>query len=138
MTYRAPTKPYIAELRYSGSPTQVNYTYSLAILQQTESLLSVSSGTDLSLPAGHYYCVAYPDFTRSGTTDNNQIHWFLDGTQIGKLGGSDFYGGESCDSAEAAFTLHVSGVLTLRQTAQNNNAITLTNDALAYVWRVPR
>jgi hypothetical protein len=129
----------MAELRYSGTPTQVAYTYTLTLLQQTTAnQFSVTNNTDLNLPAGHYYAAAHPDFTRTSTSRTNQIHWFIDGVQIGKVGGSDYHGGESCDLAEATFTLHQSGVLTLRQTAQANGTISLTNDALAYIWRVER
>ena len=128
----------MAELRFSGVPTQVAYTYTLTILQQTTaSLFSISNNTDLNLPVGYYYASAHPDFTRTSTSRNNQVHWFLDGTQIGKVGGSDYYNSESCDLAEATFTLHSSGVLTLRQTAQAVGTINWTNDAHAYIWRVP-
>jgi hypothetical protein len=139
MTYRSPMTPFVAELRWSGTPTQTNFTYTLNILQQTTpNLLSITNGTDLNLPTGHYYCAAYPDFTRSGTGQTNQVHWFLGGVQIGKTGGSDHYNSESTDIAEAAFTLHTNSILTLRQTAQANGTISLTNDAIAYIWRVSR
>jgi hypothetical protein len=144
MTYRHPVAPYVCELRFSGTPTQTAYTYTLTILQQTVSnLLSVSNGTDLNLPAGHYYAQALGDFTRPSpghwtTARTNQMHWFLDGNQIGKVGGSDYHANESCDAAECAFTLHSSGVLTLRQTASANGSLSWTSDAIAYVWRVPR
>lgn len=129
--------PDIVELRFSGIPNATPYTYTLAILQQTGSWASITNGTDLNLPSGYYYVSAHPDFTRTSTSRNNQIHWFLDGTQMGKVGGSDYYNSESCDLAEATFTLHSSGILTLRQTAQAVGTISWTNDAIAYVWRVP-
>ena len=139
MTYRHPTAPYICELRFSGTPTQVAYTYTLTILQQTvANLLTVSNNTELNLPAGHYYAQALGDFTRTSTARTNQMHWFLDGVQLGKVGGTDYHANESCDAAECAFTLHSSGVLTLRQTANANGNINWTSDAIAYVWRVPR
>lgn len=136
--FRSPQPPDMVELRFGGVPTQVNFTYDLTILQQTGSLFTVTNNTDLNLPEGHYYAAAYPDFTRTSTSNNNQIHWFVDGVQTGKVGGSDYYSGHSTDIAQATFTLHESGILTLRQTAQNAGTITLTNDAIAYIWRVPR
>ena len=139
MTYRDPMNPFVAEIRFSGTPAAANFTYTLNILQQTTSnLLSVSNGTDLTLPPGHYYCVSYPDFTRASSSYSNEVHWFLDGVQIGKPGGSDHYGGQSTDLSEATFTIHEDAVLTLRQTAWSGSAISLTNDAIAYIWRVPR
>ena len=86
--YKSPQAPQIAELRYSGTPTGATFTYSITVLQQTESFLSVSSGTDIDLPAGHYYAVSYPDFTRTIASRNNKVFWFVDGVQVGKEGGS--------------------------------------------------
>jgi|DEB0MinimDraft_10_1074344.scaffolds.fasta_scaffold01736_2 hypothetical protein len=136
--YKSPQAPQIAELRYSGTPTGATFTYSITVLQQTESFLSVSSGTDIDLPAGHYYAVSYPDFTRTIASRNNKVFWFVDGVQVGKEGGSDYYSGQSTDCAQATFTLHEAGVLTLQQVAWSGAAITLTNDAFIYIWRVPR
>ena len=136
--YRAPIPPDIAELRYSGTPTTASFTYDVILLQQSSSFVTITNNTNIELPEGHYYVQALPDFTRASATRNNQVFWFLDGNQIGKEGGSDYYQSQSTDIAEATFTLHESGTLTLRQTAWSGSAIVLTNDSLIYIWRVPR
>lgn len=135
--YKAPQKPQVAELSWSGSATTTPYTYSVSIDQQSSSFLSVSSGTDISLPLGHYYAIAYPDYTRSATSHTNQIFWHLDGTQIGKVGGSDFNSGLSTDNAEAVFTLTSAATLTLRQTSLSGSALTLTANCKIIIMRVP-
>lgn len=127
----------MAELTFSGTPTTQNYTYTISIDQQTESFLSVSSSTDIDLPAGHYYAIAYPDYTRTSASINNSIHWFVDGTQSGKIGGSDHYSNYSTDNAEVTFTLTSTGVLTLRQTDWSGSAITLTSHCRIIIMRVP-
>ncbi len=135
--YKAPQSPKVAELTYSGTPNAQSYTYTMTINQQTTNFLSVSSNTDIVLSAGQYYAIAYPDFTRTASSRRNQIHWFIDGVQIGSVGGSDHFNNESTDNAEATFTLISTGTLTLRQTDWSGNAITLTSDARALVWKMP-
>jgi hypothetical protein len=135
--YKAPQSPQIAELTWSGSATTTPFTYSVSIDQQTTSFLTVTSGTDIDLPSGHYYAIAYPDYTRSASSDTNQIYWHLDGSQIGKVGGSDFNGGLNTDNAEAAFTSLSTATLTLRQTSLSGSALTLTSDCRIIIMRVP-
>ena len=135
--YKSPQSPQVAELTYSGTPSAQSYTYTMTVNQQTTSFLSVSSSTDISLPAGQYYAIAYPDFTRTQTSRANEIHWFVDGTQIGSVGGSDHFNSQSTDNAEAAFTLTSTGTLTLRQTDWSGSAIALTSDARCLVWKMP-
>ena len=135
--YKAPQSPMVAELTYSGTPGAQSYTYTMTINQQTTSFLSVSSSTNINLPSGQYYAIAYPDFTRTAASIRNQIHWFVDGTQTGSVGGSDHFNNESTDNAEATFTLTSTGTLTLRQTDWSGSAIALTSDARCLVWRVP-
>jgi hypothetical protein len=135
--YKSPQSPKVAELSWSGTPSAASYTYSMSIDQQTASFVSISSGTDINLGSGHYYVVAYPDYTRANSTIRNQIYWFLDGSQIGAVGGSDHFNSESTDNAEAPFTVLTSGVLTLRQTAWSGSAITLTNQCKAFIYKVP-
>jgi hypothetical protein len=108
----------------------------MSIDQQTTSFATVTSGTDIDLPAGQYYAIAYPDYTRPGQR-TNQIYWFVDGTQTGSVGGSDHYNSESTDNAESAFTLTTAGTLTLQQTAWSGSPIALTSDCKAFVWRMP-
>lgn len=134
--YKAPQAPQVAELSWSGTPSAATHTYSMSIDQQTTSFATVTSGTDIDLPAGQYYAIAYPDYTRPGQR-TNQIYWFVDGTQTGSVGGSDHYNSESTDNAESAFTLTTAGTLTLQQTAWSGSAITLTSDCKAFVWRMP-
>jgi len=136
--YQAPQKPDIAELTWSGTPTAAAFTYSMSVDQQTSSFATVSSGTDIDLPAGHYYAIAYIDFTRLATGTNNEIYWYLDGSQIGMRGGSDHYQNESNDNPEATFTLNEPGTLTLRQTAWSGTALTLTTYCKALIWRVSK
>lgn len=135
--YKSPQKPQIAELTWSGTPSSIFYTYNFSINQQTVSFLSVSSSTDIDLIQGHYYCIAYPDYTRTSSNVNNSVHWYLDGSQIGKIGGSDHYSNYSTDNAEATFTLKATGVLTLRQTDWSGSSIALTSNSRAFVFRVP-
>ena len=134
--YKSPQTPQVAELSWSGTPSASSYTYAMSIDQQTSVFATVSSGTDIDLPAGHYYAIAYPDYTRPGQR-TNQIHWFVDGAQVGSVGGSDHYNQESTDNAEATFTLAATGTLTLRETAWSGAAITLTAHCKALVWRIP-
>jgi len=134
--YKSPQAPQMAELSWSGTPSAAAYTYSMSVDQQSSSFLSVSSGTDIDLPAGHYYAIAYPDYTRPGQR-NNQIYWHVDGSQVGAVGGSDHFNNESTDNAEAAFTLTSTGTLTLQQTAWSGSALTLTSDCKAIIMRVP-
>ena len=135
--YKAPKKPQITELTWSGTPSAASFTYSMSIDQETESFATVSSGTDIDLPAGHYYAVSYSDYTRAASGTNNRIYWFVDGSQVGKKGGSDHYDSLSTDNAEATFTLTSSGTLTLRQTDWSGSALTLTTHCKALVMRVP-
>ena len=135
--YKAPQVPQMAELTFSGTPAAQNYTYTFVINQQTQNFLSISSSTDIDLPSGHYYAIAYPDYTRASTSANNAMYWHLNGTQGGKIGGSDHYTSKSTDNPEITFTLTSSGVLTLRQTAWSGSAITLTPNCRAIIMRVP-
>lgn len=134
--YKSPQTPQVAELSWSGTPSASSYTYAMSIDQQTSSFATVTSGTDIDLPAGQYYAIAYPDYTRPDLR-RHQMHWFVDGVQVGSVGGSDHFNGESTDNAEAAFTLAAAGTLTLRQTAWSGAAVTLTAHCKALVWRIP-
>ena len=134
--YKSSQSPQIAELSWSGTPTGATFTYSMSIDQQTTAFATVTSGTDIDLPPGHYYAIAYPDYTRPSQRVN-QIYWFVDGVQTGSVGGSDHYNQESTDNAEATFTLTESGTLTLQQTAWSGAAITLTGHCKALVWKMP-
>jgi hypothetical protein len=135
--YKAPQIPQIAELTYSGTPTSIFYTYTFSVDQQTENFLSVSSSTNIDLPSGHYYAIAYPDYTRASGNVNNSVYWYVNGSQVGKIGGSDHFSNFSTDNAEATFTLTSTGVLTLRQTDWSGTALTLTSNSRAYIFRVP-
>lgn len=134
--YKAPRKIKAAFLSWSGTPTGATHTYDFSVDSQTESFVTVSSSTDITLGSGAYYAIAYPDYTRAATSTNNEIYWFLDGVQIGKRGGSDHYDGESCDNPETSFVITGSGTLTLRQTAWSGSAITLTSHCKALIMKV--
>ena len=135
--YQAPQAPKLAELSWSGTPSGQTFTYSMAVEQQTSSFLSVSSNTNISLGRGHYYAIAYIDFTRVSASVNNEIYWHLDGAQIGMRGGSDHFDSESTDNPEASFTvLSSSATLTLRQTDWSGFAISLTSHCRAFIWKV--
>ena len=135
--YKAPRAPAIAELTWSGTPSAAAFTYSFSVDQASTSFLTVTSGTDINLSRGHYYAIAYPDYTRAASGTNNVNYWFIDGVQVGMRGGSDHYASESTDNAEAAFTVTAStGILTLRQTAWSGSALTLTSHCKALIWRV--
>jgi len=136
--HQAPQVPKIAELSWSGTPTAATFTYSMSVDQQTSAFATVSSGTDITLSRGHYYAIAYIDFTRTASTTNNEIYWHLDGSPIGMRGGSDHYQNESNDNPEATFSLDSSATLTLRQTAWSGSAIALTSHCKAFVWKVDR
>ena len=136
--YKSPQKPQIAELSWSGVSNAESYTYSLSIDQKTTNFISINNGTDAQLQSGHYYCIAYPDYTRTAQY-NNQIYWFIDGIQTGSVGGSDHFNQESTDNAEATFTLLSGGILTLQQTAWSGtgSVITMTSHCKALIWRIP-
>lgn len=136
--YQAPQAPAIAELTWSGTPSAATHTYSMSIDQQTSPFVTVSSGTDITLGPGHYYAIAYIDFTRLATSTNNEIYWHLDGSQIGMRGGSDHFQNESNDNPECSFSVAVSSTLTLRQTAWSGTALALTSDCRALIWKVDR
>ena len=134
--YKAPRKIKAAFLSWSGTPTGATHTYDCSVDSETESFVTVASSTNITLGSGAYYVIAYPDYTRSDTGTNNEVYWFLDGSQIGKRGGSDHYDGESCDNAEASFVLTGAGVLTLRQTAWSGSALVLTSHCKALIMKV--
>jgi len=128
----------ITSLNWSGTAT-TNTLMTFTIDEEFPSSFITSltsSNTEINLPAGHYYVQAYADYTRTGTTQNCQFSWYVDGSQDGHYGAVDFYNNKSSDVAETTFTLTGAGVLTLRITAQNSTAVTLNNShCLALIWR---
>lgn len=136
--YKSPQKPQILEFEWPGTPNSQVFDFNINILQQTTNFASISQNTTIVLPPGHYYCIAYPDFTRSAASHNNAVYWHLNNTQIGNIGGSDHYQSNNTDNPEASFTLTQTGNLNLRQTQWfgSGTSLAFTNDSRGLIMRV--
>ena len=128
----------IAYIRWSGTPS-VNTFMTFTIDQElpTSFITSLTqTNTEINLPTGHYFAQAYLDYTRTSTSQNNQFSWFLNGTQSGHYGSSDFYHANTCDVAETAFTLDSAGTLRLKITGVNGSTLTLNDPhCVCIIWR---
>ena len=128
----------IAYIRWSGTPS-VNTFMTFTIDQElpTSFITSLTqTNTEINLPTGHYFAQAYLDYTRTSTSQNNQFSWFLNGTQSGHYGSSDFYHSNTCDVAETAFTLDSAGALRLKITGVNGSTLTLNDPhCVCIIWR---
>lgn len=127
----------LAYLRWSGTPT-VNTHMTFAVDQElpTSFITSLTqTNTEINLPPGHYFAQAYIDYTRTATSHNNQFAWFVNGTLKGHYGSSDYYHANTCDVAEAAFTLTSAGTLRLKITAENATLTLNDPHCVAIIWR---
>lgn len=134
----------ITKLRFSGTPT-LNTFLTFTIDQEFPSAFITSltqTNTEINLPAGHYFAQAYIDYTRSSATaDNCRFHWFVNNTQTGHYGASDFIdgstvSGSTSDVAEAAFSLISAGTLRLKITDTTGSTLTLNDPhCICIIWR---
>ena len=131
----------LTSLRWSGTPSLNSY-MTFAIDDELPSAFITSltqTDTEINLPAGHYFVQAYTDYTRTNDNQTFQFAWYVDGTLTGHYGASDYYHSNSCDVAEASFTLDSAGALRLRITGQHNSASTLNDPhCTCYIWRVEK
>jgi hypothetical protein len=128
----------LAYLTWSGTPS-LNTFMTFTIDQELPSSFITSltqTNTEINLPAGHYFAQAYIDYTRSSTADNCAFAWFVNGTQSGHNGASDYYYGDTSDVAETAFTLNSSGTLRLKVFGVNGSTLTLNDPhCICIIWR---
>ena len=129
-----------ASLRWSGTPSSNTYLTFAVDNEFPSSFISLTqSNTEISLPTGHYFVQAYTDYTRTNVNQTFQFGWYVDGTLTGHYGASDYYHSNSCDVAEASFTLDAAGALRLRITGQYNSDSTLNDPhCTCYIWRVEK
>lgn len=129
----------MAYIRWSGTPS-VNTFMTFTIDQELPAAFITSltqTNTEINLPAGHYFAQAYIDYTRSSTAHNNRFEWFVNGSQSGHVGSSDYYHSNTCDVAESAFSLSAAGTLRLKITGVTGSVMTLNNPHCAVIlWRV--
>ena len=129
----------LAYIRWSGTPSLNTFmTFTVDQELPTSFITSLTqTNTEINLPAGHYFAQAYIDYTRSSTSDNNQFGWFVNGSLSGHYGASDYYNGNNtCDVAEAAFTLNAAGTLRLKITGASGSTLTLNDPhCLCIIWR---
>ena len=137
----------LAYLRWSGTPSLNTFmTFTVDQELPTSFITSLTqTNTEINLPAGHYFAQAYIDYTRSSATgDNCKFYWFVDDTQTGHYGASDFFNrttnsGSTSDVAEAAFTLSSAGTLRLKITDTAGSTLTLNDPhCICIIWRTDK
>lgn len=128
----------LAYIRWSGTPSSGTF-MTFTIDQELPSSFITSltqTNTEINLPAGHYFAQAYIDYTRTATTDNNKFEWFVNGSQSGHVGSSDYYHANTCDVAETAFSLTSAGTLRLKITGVTGSTMTLNDPhCVIILWR---
>ena len=136
----------LAYIRWSGTPSLNTFmTFTVDQELPTSFITSLTqTNTEINLPAGHYFAQAYIDYTRSSTSDNCKFYWFVDNTQTGHYGASDYfnhsiYEGSTSDVAEAAFTLSSAGALRLKITDTAGSTLTLNDPhCICIIWRTDK
>jgi len=129
----------ITSLNWSGTPTLNSYlTMSIDEELPTSFITSITSNTDINLPAGNYFAQAYVDFTRTSTNQTFEFQWEVGGSLEGHFGQTDLMNSRSSDVAEAAFELSSADTLKLKVTAKNNTSVTLNSThCMVLIWRTP-
>ena len=137
-------KVQISTLSWAGSAALNSYC-DFAILTEMPSSFVTSltnSNTEINLPAGHYFAQAFPDYTRSASTEQIRFQFELDGSLIDHFGQSDIYlhtgsSGNTCDNAEAVFTVTTTAVLRIKVIKRDGSGTFTINSADSHVclWR---
>lgn len=137
-------KVQIANLSWGGSAALNSYCdFSVLTELPTSFVSSLTNGnTEINLPAGHYFAQAFPDYTRSASTEQIRFQFELDGSLIDHFGQSDIYlhtgsSGNTCDNAEAVFSVSTTAVLKIKVTQRDGSGTFTINSANSYVclWR---
>lgn len=115
-------------------------TFDVTLINHTWSVAPSISGSEITLPAGHYSASAWVAITRTSTSQNVRFRFTLDGANIGLLGQSDMYANAHCDAADAEFSVDegTTAVLRIINAAVETSLPTVTANSRLVIWRTDR
>jgi hypothetical protein len=143
MTYFPPSQVdrrlECAVCSWGGSPA-VGSAFDVTLINHTWSVAPSISGSEITLPAGHYSASAWVAITRTSAAQNVRFRFTLDGANIGLLGQSDMYLNTHCDAADAEFSVDegTTAVLRITNVAVETSLPTVTANSRLVIWRTDR
>ena len=124
---------------WGGSPA-VGSAFDVTLINHTWSVAPSISGSEITLPAGHYSASAWVAVTRTNSSQNLRFHFTLDGVALGLPGQTDMYLNSHCDAADAEFSVDANATSVLRIICEGVEVSlpTITTNSRLVIWRTDR